>query len=155
MAEGITIVRASVDDAATITAQRRAMFFDMGHCDGAVLDPMAAAFAPWVAAKLASGEYLAWFAVDADGTIVGGIGLWLMDWLPHLIAPGKRRGNIVNVYTRRDFRRQGIARSLVTAALDWCRANSVRYVILHASREGRALYESMSFQPTNEMRILL
>ncbi len=155
MPEGITIVRARSDEVATITAQRRAMFFDMGHCDAAVLDHMASVFAPWVAAKLAADEYLAWFAVDSDGTIVGGAGLWLMDWLPHLIAPGKRRGNIVNVYTRREYRRKGIARALVTAALDWCRANAIHYVILHASREGRALYESMSFQPTNEMRILL
>jgi hypothetical protein len=40
-------------------------------------------------------------------------------------------------------------------ALAWCRAHHVRAVILHASDDGRRLYESMGFHSTNEMRILL
>ena len=40
-------------------------------------------------------------------------------------------------------------------ALEWCRANRVRAVILHASDDGRPLYESLGFEPTNEMRISL
>ena len=49
----------------------------------------------------------------------------------------------------------GLARSLMAKAIEWCRANGVSTVILHASNEGRVLYESMGFAPTNEMRIVL
>ncbi len=52
-------------------------------------------------------EYLAWFAVDSSGTIAAGLGLWLMDWPPHMIGPGPWRGNILNVYTRPENRRHG------------------------------------------------
>jgi GNAT superfamily N-acetyltransferase len=148
------IVPATLEHLDTIVEHRRAMFFDMGHRDEAVLDRMSAAFRPWVSRKLADGEYRAWFAM-VDGVVAGGAGLWLMDWLPHLIATGAPRGNIVNVYTRPEYRRRGIARELIQVALAWCREYGVTYVILHASPEGRPIYESMGFQATNEMRILL
>jgi GNAT superfamily N-acetyltransferase len=59
------------------------------------------------------------------------------------------------VYTEPQFRRRGLARRLIEAALEWCRENKIDVVILHASPEGRALYESLGFQASNEMRINL
>ncbi len=76
-----------------------------------------------------------------------------MDWPPHMIGPGARRGNILNVYTEPRSRRLGLARRLMETALDWCRDNGIRAVILHASPEGRPLYESLGFKSTNEMRV--
>jgi ribosomal protein S18 acetylase RimI-like enzyme len=150
-----TIRRAVLEDGQVIVAHRRAMFWDMGRRDLAALDAMSARFEPWLLAKMRAGEYLAWFAASAGGEIAAGLGLWLMDWPPHLVGSGPRRGNIVNVYTNPESRRNGLARSLVRAALDWCRDNGVDCVILHASEEGRGLYEGLGFRATNEMRILL
>jgi GNAT superfamily N-acetyltransferase len=150
-------IRLSTPDEFEIVVQhRRSMFLDMGHADDEAMATMTAAFRPWIATKMRANEYLAWFAVDEDGTIAAGLGLWLMDWLPHMIGAGApRRGNIVNVYTQPEHRRKGIARELMQTAMAWCRDNGIGCVILHASKEGRALYESLGFQPTNEMRILL
>jgi ribosomal protein S18 acetylase RimI-like enzyme len=131
------------------------MFSDMGHQDAAALDVMTVAFLSWVHQKMTSEEYLAWVAVSPEGSIVSGLGLWLMDWPPHMIGPGARRGNILNVYTEPSFRRQGIARQLMIVALDWCRANGIRAVILHASDNAQRLYDSLGFESTNEMRMLL
>lgn len=142
-----------IDDARAIVAHRRAMFHEMGYRDQQALDKMCAAFEPWLALRLQSGEYRAWFALDAEGSIVAGLGLWLMDWPPHLIGPGARRGNIVNVYTEPRARRLGLARRLMQTALAWCHDNGIRAVILHASPDGRRLYESLGFKPTNEMRL--
>ena len=155
MTGGIRIRMATVADADTVAGHRRSMFSDMGHRDEAALDAMIAAFRPWVRQKMAQGEYVAWMAVDENGTIVGGLGLWLMDWPPHMIGPGARRGNILNVYTEREFRRRGIARSLMQAALEWCGREGIKAVILHASQEGRGLYESLGFKATNEMRLMV
>ena len=131
------------------------MFSNMGYEDEVALDNMSAHFLPWLRPRMEHREYLAWFAMASDGTIAAGLGVWLMDWLPHMVGPGTPRGNIVNVYTEPAYRRQGLARLLMNTALDWCRSNGIRAVILHASPEGRALYESLGFRPTNEMRILL
>ncbi len=138
-----------------MVAQRRAMFREMGYRDEQALDKMCEAFRPWLEPRMQRNEYLAWFAVDRDGSITAGLGLWLMDWPPHMIGPGAPRGNILNVYTRPENRRMGLARSLMEAALEWCSLHGVRAVILHASDDGRRLYESLGFKPTNEMRILL
>jgi len=142
-------------DAATVAAHRRGMFFDMGYRDSRALDSMVEAFLPWVRAKMAAGEYLAWFAVAEDGAIAAGSGLWLMDWPPHMIGPGSRRGNVLNVYTEPAYRRQGLGRRLVETAIEWCRANRVSTIILHASDKGRTLYGSLGFVPTNEMRLMV
>ena len=146
---------AAKTDAETICHHRRAMFRDMGHPDDAVMDAMVTAFRPWVEQRLESSEYRAWFAYNADGEIIAGAGIWLMDWPPHMIAPGHARANIINVYTEPAYRRRGLARQLMAELLDWCRSSGIRVVILHASKEGRSLYESLGFTSTNEMRLVL
>ena len=100
-------------------------------------------------------EYLGWLALNGAGAVVSGVGLWLMDWPPHMIGPGVRRGRILNVYTEPGSRRLGLARSLMQAALDWCRMNGIRAVTLHSTEAGYSLYGWLGFQPRNEMRLLL
>ena len=153
--EGYSLRRASAGDIDTLVAHRRAMFVDMGYQDQTALDTMATNCRTWLLIKMDCEEYLAWLATAPDGSVVAGTGLWLMDWPPHMIGPGAPRGNILNVYTEPAFRRQGIARRLMNEALDWCRVNGVRAVILHASPDGERLYEDLGFKSTNEMRILL
>jgi GNAT superfamily N-acetyltransferase len=153
--EGFTIRRASTADVPTLVEHRRGMFHDMGYHDHVALDSMAARFEPWLLTQMDAGEYLAWLAVAPDDSIAAGAGLWLMDWPPHIIGTGKRRGNILNVYTVEKFRRRGLARQLMEVAIQWCREHRVDTVILHASPAGRGLYESLSFSASNEMRLRL
>jgi GNAT superfamily N-acetyltransferase len=150
-----TLRQATVDDAPIIGHHRRAMFLDMGHPADTALDTMSARLLPWLTPKLQNGEYLAWFAIAPDGSVAAGLGVWLMDWPPHMVGAGARRANILNVYTQPEHRRRGLARSLMETALDWCRENGISTVILHASNEGRPLYEFLGFRPTNEMRLML
>ena len=135
------------------------MFLEMGYRDADALNRMCDQFRPWLGRKMQAGEYLAWFAVaqegDCGGTIAAGLGLWLMDWPPHMVGPGRWRANILNVYTRPESRRNGLARRLMEHAIAWCRANHVSTVILHSSDSGRPLYQAMGFQSTTEMRIVL
>jgi GNAT superfamily N-acetyltransferase len=64
-------------------------------------------------------------------------------------------GYIANVYVDPSFRRQGIARALTAAAIDWLRSIGCEVVRLQASRYGRPLYESMGFVSTGEMELRL
>ncbi|HTX34681.1 MAG TPA: GNAT family N-acetyltransferase [Bryobacteraceae bacterium] len=150
-------IRSATPDAADLDAivhHRRAMFRDMGYSDEHALDAMRADFRPWLQRKMQAGEYLAWFALAPGAAVAAGVGLWLMDWPPHMVASGRWRGNILNVYCEPAHRRRGMARALMEVALAWCAANQVGAVILHASPHGRALYESLGFTATNEMRLI-
>jgi ribosomal protein S18 acetylase RimI-like enzyme len=161
--DAFPIRAATLADLEIICHHRRRMFEDMGRGDAESLARMIAAFALWVQPKLESGEYLAWLSESADGAVVAGAGLWLMDWPPHLLGahaggtPGGRqpRGNVLNVYTEPAFRGRGLARSLMLRLMEECRRRDVGAVVLHSSEQGRPLYESLGFAPTNEMRLLL
>ncbi len=155
LTEGIALRRGTLADARIIAHHRRAMFRDMGYRDDAALDRMTREFLPWIEPRLESGDYLAWLAVTDGDFVVAGAGLWLMDWPAHMVGSSLRRGNILNVYTEPPFRRRGLAAWLMEAALHWCKVNQIDFVILHASQQGRSLYESLGFQAGNEMRIQL
>jgi hypothetical protein len=47
------------------------MFRDMGYHDEAALDAMMEKFQPWIEAKIASIDYLAWLAVSNDSVVAG------------------------------------------------------------------------------------
>lgn len=155
MNESFTIRSATIADAAIISSQRRAMFEDMRAADQDQLTEMQARFTDWVKPRIERGEYKGWLVTNESGEIVAGAGLWLMDSPPHATDTSGRRASILNVYTLPAFRRQGLARRLMQIVLDWCRANQIRTVVLQASNDGRALYESLGFKPTNEMRLQL
>jgi ribosomal protein S18 acetylase RimI-like enzyme len=142
---------ATLHDIPELCRQRRRMFEDMGHTDAAALQRMTERFAEWVARYIQSDEYLAWLAFD-DDRCVAGVGLWLVDWPCHILDPEHRRGYILNVYTEPSHRQQGLARQLTERAISHCESLGIEVISLHASEHGRALYESLGFEASNEMR---
>ncbi len=150
MSANYTIRRATLEDTAIIVHQRVGMFTDMG-IDPALTQAMAAPFTRWLTERMNNGSYLGWLAV-VDGQVVSGVGLWLLEWMPSPLAPDQMRGYILNVYTEREYRKQGIARALMEATLAYCVEQKIRVALLHASKEGRPIYEALGFVQTNEMR---
>ena len=43
---------------------------------------------------------------------------------------------------------------LMDEVLAWTRSNDIETLVLHASEDGRQLYEGLGFQLTNEMRLV-
>jgi GNAT superfamily N-acetyltransferase len=106
-----------------------------------------------------SGEYVGWVAspVARPHEIIAGAGVQLRRMLPRPDLGGQGlirgpQGVILNVYTEPAWRRRGLAAVLMQHLLDWAEAHGVKSVVLHASDDGRALYEKLGFAPTNEMR---
>jgi GNAT superfamily N-acetyltransferase len=129
------------------------MFVDAGQPDDARMQSMEKAFLPWVRARLSDETYLGWL-VEHDGEIVGGAGLWLMDFPPHFLHVGAVRAYLLNFYVAPEVRGQGLARTLLESALSETRRRDIEIVTLHASKYGRPLYERFGFLPTNEMMLL-
>jgi GNAT superfamily N-acetyltransferase len=155
MSDEIKIREAGPDDLPVVLHHRRAMFKDMGLGNEAGLAAMSASSESLLAGALADGRYRGWLAELPGGEIVAGGGLWIAPWLSHPRDPQPRRGEILNVYTEPAFRRRGLARRLMGVMIGWCRDQGFPWIMLHASEDGRPLYESLGFQPTNEMRLLL
>jgi GNAT superfamily N-acetyltransferase len=140
-------------DLPTLVRQRWSMFHELGDSSEADRVELEAAIAGYLAEAMPAGLFRAWL-VEADGAAVAGGGIQLRPLVPR---PGYARGEpeaiVLSVWTDPAHRRRGLARRVMAAILEWCRANGVRRVCLHASPDGRALYEQLGFRPTNEMRI--
>ncbi len=152
---GYRVRRASPGDLDLVLRHRRRMFEDMGYRDVATLDVMQAAAEPFMAQGLADGSYRGFLVEDERGDVVAGGGVALVPFQPHPRDPTSRRAFILNMFTEPAHRRRGLARRLMQAMVTWCREQGFQAVSLHASDEGRPLYEALGFTPTNEMRLLL
>jgi len=142
---------ATAADAALIAAHRRAMFAAMGAARNSILDAMRRHCEPWVARVIVEGKYAGWIAED-EGRPVGSAGLLVLDWPPHPLDPaGEHRGYLLNVFVEPEFRRRGLARTLVDLFLAEARRRGIRVVTLHSSDPGRPLYEAFGFRSTSEM----
>jgi ribosomal protein S18 acetylase RimI-like enzyme len=151
----VRIRQAGIDDLPEILRQRRGMFYDAGYTDSTALDAMQETSEPYIRETLLSGTFVAWIAERIDSEPMGCGAVLLTSTPSHPLDPQCRRAVILNVYTYPRYRRQGIARRLMTTMITWCRRQDLASVSLHASRDGRALYESLGFQPTSEMRLSL
>jgi GNAT superfamily N-acetyltransferase len=68
-----------------------------------------------------------------------------------VIAEG-RHAIVLNVWTEPNWRRRGLATLLIEEILAWARTERLDRLVLHASDEGRSVYERLGFIQTNEMR---
>jgi GNAT superfamily N-acetyltransferase len=154
-----TIRRATAGDADVLAHHRAAMFRDMGSLRAEDYDALHEASRPWFADAIPAGEYVAFVASPAGrpGEVVGGAGMQLRRLLPRPRADGagielRPQALVMNVYTEPAWRRRGLAALLMEQVLAWAREHDVGAIVLHASDEGRPLYERMGFVATNEMR---
>ena len=150
--KGLRLRLVTLDDIALITRQRRLMFDEMGGFDPAKLDAMDQDFPAWLQARLQEESYIGVF-LDDGVQAAAGAGLWLMPWAPGPYTAEAQRAYILNVYTEAAYRGRGCARFLVQALVAECERLGCPSVSLHASLDGRYIYDKLGFVPTNEMRL--
>ncbi len=158
-AVSFAVRRATAEDAEVLAHHRAAMFRDMGSIRPELYDALREAARPWFAEAVPAGEYVAFVAspVDQPDEIVAGAGAQLRRQLPRPTPDGggvevRPQALVLNVYTEPAWRRRGLAALLMEQVLAWAREHDVGSVVLHASDEGRPLYEQLGFVATNEMR---
>ena len=150
---GYTLREATLADAPTLARQRRLMFESIEPLppdQGTLLE---AAILRYIAQAMPTGTFRSW-VVEYQGAIVSGGGLQLRTLMPRPgYVYGEPEGLIVSMWTDPAHRRRGLGRRVVEAILAWGRANGITRFTLHASNDGRPLYELYGFRPTNEMRL--
>jgi GNAT superfamily N-acetyltransferase len=149
-------------DAPIIAWHRARMFQDMGQLPPSGFEPLRARSEDFLRGAIERGEYVGWLATPhgASRVVVAGAGVQLRRVLPHPaslpdgsvgVAPG-RHGIVLNVFTEPEWRRRGVAEQLMRRVLGWAREQRLDRLVLHASDQGRVLYEGLGFVATNEMR---
>jgi GNAT superfamily N-acetyltransferase len=158
MTTSFDIRRATPEDAFLLATQRVAMFRDMGRTRPELEEPLLESCAGYLARAMASGEYVGWVAqlTASPHSTIGGAGVQFRPLLPRPDLTGQfllhgLEGLILNVYVDRAHRRQGVARRLMDTLISWAPGAGIVRLVLHASPDGRRLYESLGFLASNEM----
>ncbi|MBN3890358.1 MAG: GNAT family N-acetyltransferase [Nostoc sp. JL31] len=104
--------------------------------------------------KMPSGEFLAWVA-EVDSQIVGTTGLVFFQRPPYNGNLSGLEAYFMNVYTIPMWRGQGIATALLKEIISFVRATEAKRLWLHATEDGKRVYEKLSFVSTaKEMEIV-
>ena len=145
------IRRATAKDADIISWHRARMFQDMGDVSGNAFEILRTRARTRLAQWIDRGNYVGWLAapIDKPELVVAGAGLQLQPILPRpvnvsTIGEG-RQGTIVNVFTEPQWRRRSIGGLLIREIIIWSRNEHLDRLILHASDEGRSIYEKLGF----------
>lgn len=150
----ICIREGTLDDIPTITRHRRRMYEDMNYIDADTLSTVVTLTADYLKKAIPDGSFRSWLACD-NGQVVAGGAVVVCPWPAHAYDLECRRATILNVYTDPEYRRCGIARQIMQTMIAWCKQEGFARVTLHASEHGRHLYETLGFEPSNEMRLKL
>lgn len=100
-----------------------------------------------------NGDHITVLATD-DGKVIGCASMSFMWIMPTFSHPTGRRAHLMNVYTRSEYRRQGIARKMVNMLIDETWKRGATEISLDATTMGRPLYESLGFTNSTEGMVL-
>jgi len=102
---------------------------------------------------LREGTHSAYLVFDGD-RFAGAGGISYYQVMPTFHNPSGNKAYIMNMYTRPEYRRQGIARRMLDMLINDAKAKGIRFITLEATRMGRPLYENAGFVPMKDEMIL-
>lgn len=93
---------------------------------------------------MADGTFVSWLAVDGD-KIIGTSGMSFVEKPPYFSCPNGKIGLLSSMFTANDYRRQGIAKELLTRIVNEAREYGCGCVQITASDMGVLLYTDFGF----------
>ena len=94
---------------------------------------------------IADDTFISWLAVDKD-RIVGTSGISIVEKPPYFGCPSGRIALLSSMFTDKAYRRQGIARELLSRVVDEARKRGCGTVQITASDMGVMLYSDFGFE---------
>lgn len=94
--------------------------------------------------NLASENHIGYLIFDGD-TFVGTGGISFYQVMPTYSNPTGKKAYIMNMYTRQEYRRKGIASQTLTILLNEARIRGITSIGLEATEMGRDMYIKFGF----------
>ena len=89
-----------------------------------------------------------------NGVAIGCASISYIEIMPTFSHPTGKRAHLMNVYTKAEYRRHGIARKMVELLIDDAKSKGVTEISLDATESGRPLYESLGFRASDECMVM-
>ena len=101
-----------------------------------------------------NGDQTTVLALDGQA-VIGCASMSYMTIMPTFSHPTGKRAHLMNVYTNSNYRRQGIARRMVSMLINDAWGKGATEISLDATESGRPLYESLGFKDSKECMVLV
>ena len=100
-----------------------------------------------------NGDQMTVLASDGD-VVIGCASMSFFRIMPTFDHPTGKRAHLMNVYTRSEYRQQGIARKMVKLLIEKTWEEGATEISLDATALGRPLYKSIGFIDSTECMVL-
>ena len=143
--------RATVNDVQTLIDYRVRFLNELyGHAENEETQIVRKSLRRYLSEAIPSGSFIAWLA-ERDGKTVGtgGMVVWQMPGRYEGLETG-RLGYILNMYTIPEARGRGVCTRLLEELIKEAESLGLRYLHLHASKDGVNIYKKAGFvEPRN------
>lgn len=142
--------RATADDSGDLVELRIKFLKEAQSIASAENDPqLRTSLSRYFAETMNDGSFIAWLASD-EGRIVATSGLCFYTLPPSFKNLAGKVAYIMNMYTEPRYRGQGLATHLFARMLDEARSLGYKKICLHATAQGRPVYEKFGFRGTDD-----
>ncbi len=100
------------------------------------------------------GDHTTVLAMDGK-RVIGCASICYMYIMPTFYHPTGKRAHLMNVYTMKEWQRQGVAKKMVSMLIDEARKRGVTEISLDTTEEGRPLYKRLGFIESTEGMVLV
>ena len=133
------------DDIGIMCALRKKQLVDEGISPSVDID---AELREFFEKKLRSGELVEWLLEEKDKIIATG-DIVFYEFPPTYTNRSGVKGYITNMYTKPEYRGQGIATSMLARLAEEAKRRGVKKLWLGASKMGRPVYEKFGFKDSD------
>ena len=95
--------------------------------------------------NLPNGSHVA-FVCEDEGRLVADVGLTLFEMMPTTKSPNGKVARLMNMYVAPQYRRRGIAQSLLKMSVGYAKEIGCTRIMLNPSEMGKPLYLNFGFQ---------
>jgi GNAT superfamily N-acetyltransferase len=145
------IRRASLKDVGLLVEHRRSMFEEMISPTEEELRLHDDAYRAWLRDMMRRKLLHAYVIETGDGRPAASGGVWLREMQPSPGHPHAMVPYVLSVYTRPEFRRNGLASMIMEEVMGWGKKRGHYKIVLHASVPGRKVYSKLGWKRTWEM----
>ncbi|MCW6159340.1 MAG: GNAT family N-acetyltransferase [Thermoplasmatales archaeon] len=151
--EDFCLVYGTLDDLDLLVDHRLLMWKEI-HPDMADRVEQSREFtSKWIRSKVSEGSLISLIVKNSEGRVVGSGCILIKEDQPRPGSSQMKYPYLLSMYTLPEYRKMGVASSIVKEAIKWSRDKGFDRISLHASDQGKSVYEKLGFQQTNEMRL--
>jgi len=137
--------KANISDIQYLVQYRKQQLIDEGEILGKEIDDE---LSEYFISSISDNSLISWLAVDGE-RIVATSGICFYQLPPTSRNPSGKNAYITNMYTLPEYRKQGIGSQLLQLVIDEAKILKYKVIRLHASDDGKSIYNKAGFNDTN------